>query len=92
MDALNREKQKQPVNVRTKANFILKIFFWYIFFTHTWFLKNEFFTIRWLNPLMKLGTKKELQIEDLYQALPEDETEKLGLKLQKYFISLSIFI
>lgn len=44
----------------------------------------EFLT-RWLNPLMKLGTKKELQIEDLYQALPEDEAEKLGLKLQKYF-------
>jgi len=40
---------------------------------------------------MKLGTKKELQIEDLYQALPEDETEKLGLKLQKYFTSLCIF-
>ncbi len=32
---------------------------------------------------MKLGGKKELKIEDLYQALPEDETEKLGFKLQK---------
>lgn len=41
----------------------------------------KFFTIRWLNPLMKLGTKKELQIEDLYQTLREDETEILGLKL-----------
>jgi len=35
-----------------------------------------------------LGTKKELQIEDLYQALPEDESEELGLILEKYYISL----
>jgi len=30
---------------------------------------------------MKLGTTKELQSEDLYQTLREDETEILGLKL-----------
>lgn len=51
----------------------------------------EFIT-RWLNPLMRLGTKKELQIEDLYQTLPEDETEKLGLKLQKYIKSVCTFL
>ena len=50
------------------------------------------FTLRWLNPLLKLGTKKELQIEDLYKVLPEDETEKLGLKLQKYYAREFIFI
>ena len=40
-------------------------------------------TLRWLNPLMKLGTKKELQIEDLYQPISDDKTEILGLKLLK---------
>ena len=32
---------------------------------------------------MRLGYRRDLQFEDLYQVMPEDESEKLGLKLQR---------
>ncbi len=32
---------------------------------------------------MKQGMKNDLKIDHVYQALPEDETEILGLQLQK---------
>lgn len=32
---------------------------------------------------MSLGAKKELEASDLYDVLPEDNSEELGLKLQR---------
>ncbi len=34
---------------------------------------------------MKLGFKKVITAEDLYQVLPEDESETLGRKLEMLF-------
>ena len=39
---------------------------------------------RWLLPFLKLGCKKDLEIEDVYSLLPEDGSEKLGLELLRY--------
>lgn len=32
---------------------------------------------------MSLGNERELQVDDLYKCLPEDESGPLGLKLQR---------
>ena len=32
---------------------------------------------------MRLGNKRDLQFKDLYQVMPDDESEALGLKLQR---------
>ncbi len=37
----------------------------------------------WIFPLFKKGYEKELQDEDLYQVLEEDETGRLGDQLEK---------
>ena len=38
---------------------------------------------RWMNPLLGEGYKKELELEDLYEARKEDESEILGDRLEK---------
>lgn len=38
---------------------------------------------RWLNPLFRTGCKRRLEEEDLYEVLPEDRSERLGLDLQR---------
>jgi len=43
-----------------------------------------------MTPLMKLGFKRAIRAEDLYQVLPEDESETLGRKLEMLSI-LSYF-
>lgn len=34
---------------------------------------------------MLLGNRKELQVEDLYKIVPGDESETLGMRLERYF-------
>lgn len=38
---------------------------------------------RWMTALIKLGYKREIQKEDLYGVLPDDEAEHLGYQLEK---------
>ena len=38
---------------------------------------------RWLHPLLRLGHKKELQIEDLHRVLDGDKSERLGDDLER---------
>ena len=38
---------------------------------------------RWMNSLLGEGYKKELELEDLYEARKEDESEILGDRLEK---------
>lgn len=45
--------------------------------------------IRWVNPIMSLGYQRDLQVEDLYRILPEDDSHELGLKLEKYNSSIA---
>ncbi|XP_046447926.1 ATP-binding cassette sub-family C member 4-like [Daphnia pulex] len=37
----------------------------------------------WVNPFMGYGAKKDLEVGDLYDVMPGDHSEELGLKLQK---------
>ncbi len=41
------------------------------------------FLLRWLNPLLRLGYSRELQIDDLPRVLKEDESKRLGEKLEE---------
>ena len=38
---------------------------------------------RWLNPLLRQGYKKELQIEDLYKCVSSDQSARLGDTLER---------
>lgn len=40
------------------------------------------FDASWLNPLFRLGYKKKLEEDDMYQVLPEDASDRLGEELQ----------
>jgi hypothetical protein len=40
--------------------------------------------LRWFSPLLALGQKKPLDEDDLYKTMPEEETEYLTNKLEKY--------
>lgn len=39
----------------------------------------------WTIPLFRLGTKRKIQLSDLYKSRPVDKSEFLGDKLQKYW-------
>ncbi|KAK5861056.1 hypothetical protein PBY51_022480 [Eleginops maclovinus] len=39
----------------------------------------------WLNPLFRIGHKRKLEEDDMYNVLPEDESERLGEELQGYW-------
>uniref|UniRef100_A0A8C3A6V1 Multidrug resistance-associated protein 4 n=1 Tax=Cyclopterus lumpus TaxID=8103 RepID=A0A8C3A6V1_CYCLU len=39
----------------------------------------------WLNPLFKLGRKRKLEEDDMYEVLAEDRSERLGQDLQRYW-------
>ena len=45
---------------------------------------------RWMTALIKLGYRREIQSEDLYGVLPEDEAEHLGQILEKYHLLSSL--
>lgn len=38
---------------------------------------------RWVNPFIKLGYSKNLELCDIYECLNEDKSQVLGQKLQK---------
>ena len=40
-------------------------------------------TLRWLNPLLGLGYKKDLDIEDIFENLKADGSDELGERLQR---------
>lgn len=40
-------------------------------------------SIRWLNPLFRVGYKRRLEEEDLYDVLAEDRSERLGQDLHR---------
>ena len=40
-------------------------------------------TLRWLNPLLGLGYKKDLDIEDIFENLKSDGSDELGERLQR---------
>nr|XP_020747155.1 multidrug resistance-associated protein 4-like [Odocoileus virginianus texanus] len=44
-----------------------------------------FISIRWLNPLFKIGYERKLKQDDLYSVLPEDRSQHLGEELQGYW-------
>ncbi|XP_057378671.1 LOW QUALITY PROTEIN: ATP-binding cassette sub-family C member 4-like [Daphnia carinata] len=37
----------------------------------------------WVNPFMSVGAKKDLEVNDLYDVMPGDNSEELGRKLQR---------
>uniref|UniRef100_A0A8C5FVQ8 Cystic fibrosis transmembrane conductance regulator n=1 Tax=Gadus morhua TaxID=8049 RepID=A0A8C5FVQ8_GADMO len=41
--------------------------------------------VHWLNPLFRIGYKRSLEQEDLYNVLPEFRSKTLGLTLQSYW-------
>ena len=61
----------------------LCIYIFYLLTTH--YLKIEFYDDlnRWMNSLLGEGYKKDLEMEDLYEARKEDESEILGDRLEK---------
>ena len=44
----------------------------------------NFFFFRWILDIFKLGYKRDLIIEDLYDALDEHRSDFLGDRLEKY--------
>ncbi len=36
-----------------------------------------------MTPIIQLGNKRALRVKDLYNVLPKDESEKLGLELER---------
>uniref|UniRef100_A0A8D3C694 Cystic fibrosis transmembrane conductance regulator n=1 Tax=Scophthalmus maximus TaxID=52904 RepID=A0A8D3C694_SCOMX len=40
---------------------------------------------RWLNPLFRIGYKRPLEEEDMYIVSPEDQSETLGLEMQRFW-------
>ncbi len=47
-------------------------------------MHNGYCTDRWVFPFMRLGNEQELETEDLYKVLAEDDSEILRCKLDKY--------
>ena len=47
-----------------------------------------FFT-RWLNPIFKTGYVRQLEVEDMYNVVQEDQSERLGDRLEQYVPILS---
>lgn len=45
---------------------------------------SDYFCVRWLNPLFRIGRKRKLEEDDMYEVLTEDRSEKLGQDLQRY--------
>ena len=41
------------------------------------------FSLRWLNPLFRIGYKRRLEEDDLYEVLAEDGSERLGQELYR---------
>ncbi|XP_017288290.1 multidrug resistance-associated protein 4 [Kryptolebias marmoratus] len=39
----------------------------------------------WLNPLFRIGSKRRLEEDDMYEVLTEDKSENLGQDLQRYW-------
>uniref|UniRef100_A0A9J7Y9H5 Cystic fibrosis transmembrane conductance regulator n=1 Tax=Cyprinus carpio carpio TaxID=630221 RepID=A0A9J7Y9H5_CYPCA len=39
----------------------------------------------WLNPLFRIGSKRRLEEDDMYNVLPEDRSKRLGEELQSYW-------
>jgi len=38
----------------------------------------------WVSPIIKLGNERILQLNDLCKVIPEDESEFLGLQLERF--------
>jgi hypothetical protein len=39
---------------------------------------------------MRLGYSKTLEVDDLYDVIPEDQSNELGLKLQRYVAKFTL--
>uniref|UniRef100_A0A8C7WRZ7 Uncharacterized protein n=1 Tax=Oryzias sinensis TaxID=183150 RepID=A0A8C7WRZ7_9TELE len=39
----------------------------------------------WLNPLFRIGSKRRLDEDDMFEVLPEDRSDHLGEELQRYW-------
>jgi hypothetical protein len=45
--------------------------------------KDKMFCFRWIKDLFRKGYDKNLEVEDLYNTLPNDRSEMLGDELEK---------
>lgn len=41
------------------------------------------FFSRWLNPLFRIGSKRRIEEDDMYEVLEEDRSEKVGQDLNR---------
>lgn len=48
-------------------------------------------SFRWLNPLFRIGYKRRLEEDDMYEVLEEDKSEKVGQDLNRYQESVVLF-
>ena len=55
------------------------------------FLNFIFLPFRWLNPLFREGYKRKLGVNDMYNVVPEDSSEFLCERLQKY-VFMALFM
>ena len=51
---------------------------------HILLLTPLIISVRWLNPLFRIGRKRKLDEDDMYEVLTEDRSDKLGQDLQRY--------
>lgn len=47
-------------------------------------MSSAYFSTSWLNPLFRIGYKRQLEEDDLYEVLEEDGSERLGQDLNRY--------
>ena len=87
----------QETSPFTAASILSKVFFWYVTYLNrniTWSksipnyfdcnLENIhiFSILRWLNPFLSTGSKRNINREDLYKISSEAESQALGNKLE----------
>ena len=69
--------------------------YYFIISTQLSFLILICFTLNflsWVNPLLYKGYKKDLEQNDLYEALDDDKSDALGKKLQRYEVDFDMIL
>lgn len=65
------------------SNLTPEHFIWSLKFSSMEWLDSCFVCFRWMNPLFKKGYDRQLEVEDMYNVVNEDQSEILGNRLEE---------
>jgi hypothetical protein len=81
---MDEKKRKNNPSPFRQASFISKLFIWYLILNflrlNIHFFQSLYFS--WISPLLKLGNKRPLTEDDMYNPLPSEESEFLTKELE----------